>query len=404
MALAQHLIRNEPDGVVYSNIRCLRDQAQFLDVNLLCEDGEKLPAHKIILAAHSEKFKRILGQMTSDLLTPVTHSIFLSGVKKKELSLILDFIYEGEVSLSQADLGNFLSMAEKLHINSLVDKQSSPLPTPFHEEKASHKKLASMQENNRCEDVIKEEVYLDSENQTAVVEGILENKPEEEEVYLASENEHSVVDEIFENTQDDQTVETGKFEESQHPDRNKILTKQKKETRKKDTTNEATIDANKVLIENLKILGMSKLKNDILKNTRSRKFFKAIMSKPTKKLPCPVQLMNSNQLYEWLTPEIRKDIIEQGFAPKTKIPWGDPEFLPKCWPNKLWPWHLVSNPNQNQKHHRPKNVGFVDTLKAAVSNRLKNLNIDPEMYISEDYTEEEDIKKRRARGLKAVNS
>ena len=59
--------------------------------------------------------------------------------------------------------------------------------------------------------------------------------------------------------------------------------------------------------------------------------------------------------------------------------------------------------NQQQQHHRPKNVGFVDTLKAAVSNRLKNLNIDPEMYISEDYTEEEDIKKRRARGLKAVN-
>ena len=146
--MAQHLIRNEPDGIAYSNIRCLRDQAQFLDVILLCEDGERLPAHKIILAANSEKFKRILGQMTSEILTPVTHSIFLTGVKKKELSSILDFIYEGEVSVGQADLGSFLLVAEKLHINSLVDKQSSPLPTPFHEEKASHKKYIRL--SHRC--------------------------------------------------------------------------------------------------------------------------------------------------------------------------------------------------------------------------------------------------------------
>ena len=260
-----------------------------------------------------------------------------------------------------------------------------------------------MQEKNRCEgeDVIKEEVYLDSENQNAVVEGILEKQPEE--IYLSSENENPVGGETFENTQDDQTVETGKFEQYQHPGSQKILTKQKKEIRKKDTiTNEGKLDANKVLIENLKILGMSKLKNDILKNTRSRKFFKAIMSKPTKKLPCPVQLMNSNQLYEWLTPELRKDIIEQGLAPKSQVPWGNPEFHPKCWPDELWPWHLMSaQPRAKQKHYRPNNVALVDTLKAAVSNRLKALNIDPETFISEEYTEEEDIKKRRARGLKA---
>ena len=398
MAPAQHLIRNEPDGVVYSNIRHLREQAQFLDVNLLCEDGERLPAHRIILAAHSDKFKRILGQMTSEILTPVTHSIFLTGVKKKDLCLILDFIYEGEVSISQVDLSRFLSVAEKLHINSLVngDKSSSPLPTSLHAEEASDKRLSFMKEKNRCEDVIKEEVYLDSENQTAFVEGILENQPEE--LYLASENGHTVVSETFETPLDDQTVET--FEESRHLDSNKILTKEKIKPRKKDTImNETKLDANKVLIENLKILGMSKLKKDILKNTRTRKFFRAIMSKPTKKLPCPVELMNSAQLCDWLTPEIRKDIIEQGLAPKSKIPWGDPEFHPKCWPDELWPWHLVSNVCGNQKYNRPNNVGLVDTLKAAVSNRLKNLNIDPETYISEEYTQEEDIAKRRARGV-----
>ena len=100
--------------------------------------------------------------MTSDLLTPVTHSIFLTSVKKKELSLILNFIYEGEVSLSQADLSRFLSVAEKLHINSLINVDKSSSPLPLHEKEASDKKLASMQEKNKCEgeDVIKEEVYV----------------------------------------------------------------------------------------------------------------------------------------------------------------------------------------------------------------------------------------------------
>ena len=81
----QHLIRNDSEGIVYSNIRSLRDQSQFLDVNIVCEDGARLAAHKIILASHSDKFKRILGHMSSEFLTPVTHSIFLTGINKEEL-------------------------------------------------------------------------------------------------------------------------------------------------------------------------------------------------------------------------------------------------------------------------------------------------------------------------------
>ena len=166
--------------------------------------------------------------------------------------------------------------------------------------------------------------------------------------------------------------------------------------------NEAKMDVNNVLIENLKVLGMSKLRKDILKDTRTRKFFKNIMSKPTMKLPCPVKLMTSAQLCEWLVPEIRRDFIEQGLAPKAKVPWGDPDFHPKCWPDELWPWHLVSNLRVTQKHNKPYNVSIWDTLRTAVSNRLRDLNFDPETYISEDYTEELDLSKRRARGLKVV--
>ena len=405
----QHLIRNESAEVVYTNIKSLRDQSKFLDVSLVCEDGSRLPAHKIILAAHSDRFKRILGQMTSEFLTPVAHSIFLTGVNKEELSFILDFIYEGEVSVSQADLGRFLSVAEKLHINSLVnsDQSSYKMMPKIHSgvpsSDNSDQKSCETQKRKRREDIT-EEVYLASQNQTAEVEDVYESPHLEEETY---ETQPELDEEIFENQHLEDPTANSYKEESQflgfddvlNPKKTKIGGKENQMNKPMDN-----IDKNKVLIENLKVLGLSKLRKDILKNTQSRKFFKKIMSKPTMKLPCPVELMNSAQLIEWLTPEIRKDYIEQGLAPKVKVPWGDSEFHPKCWPDELWPWNLVSSPSARQKHSRPYNVSLVDTLKAAISKRLRDLNIDPDSYISEEYTEEEDVKKRRVRGLKVVNN
>ena len=64
---------------------------------------------------------------------------------------------------------------------------------------------------------------------------------------------------------------------------------------------------------------------------------------------------------------------------------------------------MLANLRETQRHKKPNNVSIWDTLKAAVSNRLKDLNIDPETYISEEFTEEVDLIKRRARGLKVVN-
>ena len=60
MTSSYHLLQNQPETVVYNNIKSLRDDNQLLDINLICEDGVILSAHKLILAAHSDKFKNIL--------------------------------------------------------------------------------------------------------------------------------------------------------------------------------------------------------------------------------------------------------------------------------------------------------------------------------------------------------
>ena len=64
----------------------------------------------------------------------------------------------------------------------------------------------------------------------------------------------------------------------------------------------------------------------------------------------------------------------------------------------MWPWHLVTNVVQKQTK-KPEHVNATETYKMAVLNRLRQKGIDPETYISDEYTEEEDLKKRRARGL-----
>ena len=62
--MVTHLLKNNAEGSVYKNIRSLRDENQFFDVTLMCEDGEMFSAHKVVLASQSDKFKQILSHMT----------------------------------------------------------------------------------------------------------------------------------------------------------------------------------------------------------------------------------------------------------------------------------------------------------------------------------------------------
>ena len=349
----QHLIRNQSDGVVNSNIKLLRDQNQFFDVSLVCEDGARLSAHKVILAAHSDRFRQILEQMSSSAVqTPVSHCcVYLTGVWEEDLTNILDYIYEGEAKVSSAALARFLSVAEILHINSLVNIDNSD-------------NVSKKPENADIE----EEVYLASKGQNAVVEQVLPKEDDKKGLRPPS-NKPEVVSE----------------------NKSKVLQESSPPT-----------DVNKVLLDNLKVLGLSKISKDILKDPKSRKYFKKIMSKPTPKLPCPLEFMNGPQLSSWLVSEFQKDFIEQGKAPRASIPWGAPDYRPRCWPEAMWPWHLVGNLGHKQTN-KPAHVNIQETLKMAVKTRLRHLNIDPETFVSEDYTEEQDKRKKMIRGIKVAH-
>ena len=100
---------------VSKSFSTLRKEQDFNDVTLVSDDGEVLSGHKVVLSASSEFFKRILRKV--DHAKPM---IYLNGVGFKELSQILDYIYDGEVQLFQDEVDDFISTAQKLKIDGLI--------------------------------------------------------------------------------------------------------------------------------------------------------------------------------------------------------------------------------------------------------------------------------------------
>merc|ERR1712013_787196 len=102
--------------------RELREDQEFFDVTLAC-DEDQIQAHMVILSACSPFFRRILQR------NPHPHPVlYLKGVKLSNLQSILDFMYHGEVNLTQEDLNLFLKVAEELKVKGLTQKQPSKMP------------------------------------------------------------------------------------------------------------------------------------------------------------------------------------------------------------------------------------------------------------------------------------
>ena len=95
----------------------LREDTNFSDVTLACEDGQQVEAHKVVLAASSPFFQRLFGR--------IKHShplIYMKGVKFDDILAILDFLYHGEANVTQEKLESFLSIAEELQLKGLAGK------------------------------------------------------------------------------------------------------------------------------------------------------------------------------------------------------------------------------------------------------------------------------------------
>ena len=105
---------NDFEVNISSAFHDLKEEKDFADVTLACSDNQ-VEAHKVILAASSHFFKRILKK------NPHSHPlIYLKGIKASDVEAVLKFIYHGEVNLEQDNLKTFLEVAEDLEVKGLV--------------------------------------------------------------------------------------------------------------------------------------------------------------------------------------------------------------------------------------------------------------------------------------------
>merc|ERR1719186_2182895 len=96
---------NEFSSTIKSSLRQLQRKKEFCDVTIVCE-GRQVEAHKAVLSRGSRIFQNILK------LNPQAHTlIILSDVKFCYLSNILDFMYQGEVSIDKRELEDFMAVA-----------------------------------------------------------------------------------------------------------------------------------------------------------------------------------------------------------------------------------------------------------------------------------------------------
>merc|ERR1712179_721428 len=102
---------NEFDTNIREYLRIIREDKRMFDVTLVTDDGQNIQAHKLILSAGSHFFSDIfLKSNQTNML------IYLKGINNVQLKYLLDFIYNGEASIGQEELKEFLETGKELQV------------------------------------------------------------------------------------------------------------------------------------------------------------------------------------------------------------------------------------------------------------------------------------------------
>ena len=105
----------------------LRENEDYVDVTLACAE-DQVQAHKVIVASFSPILAGILKRQKSN--HPV---IYLKGIKSVDLINVVNFMYEGQVSLAASNLDSFLDVANELQVEGLFHRDEVEINTEMDE-------------------------------------------------------------------------------------------------------------------------------------------------------------------------------------------------------------------------------------------------------------------------------
>ena len=107
----------------------LREDREFADVTLACEDGQQIEAHKVVLISSSPFFRNLLSKNKHP--SPL---IYMRGVEFGHLSALVDFLYLGEANVLQDEIESFMAVATELKLKGFSgeaeDKEAEKYVSP----------------------------------------------------------------------------------------------------------------------------------------------------------------------------------------------------------------------------------------------------------------------------------
>ncbi|XP_032795868.1 protein tramtrack, beta isoform isoform X3 [Daphnia magna] len=106
---------NNHHSTLVSVMDALLQKGSLVDVTLAAE-GKSIQVHRLVLCACSNYFQELLS-----LHWDKQAVVFLKDVKFDHLQALVDYMYRGEVNVSQDQLAAFLNTAEALKIKGLAD-------------------------------------------------------------------------------------------------------------------------------------------------------------------------------------------------------------------------------------------------------------------------------------------
>ena len=112
------LLWDDFQGNVTKSFHELRNDSDFCDVTLACEDNQQIEAHRAVLSSCSPLLSSILRRSRHP--HPL---VYLWGVSLWQLKAVLDFCYRGQVMVSQLELDDFLRVARLLGIKGVDSGQ-----------------------------------------------------------------------------------------------------------------------------------------------------------------------------------------------------------------------------------------------------------------------------------------
>jgi len=107
------------DANIREHFRKLREDQRLSDVTLVSDDGQHIQAHKIILSTGSNFF--------ADIFMRTNHSnmlVYLKGISSDKLEPVIDYIYNGEVFITQEQVEVFMETGKELLVKDLEGELS----------------------------------------------------------------------------------------------------------------------------------------------------------------------------------------------------------------------------------------------------------------------------------------